>query len=156
MAFSVSFLMCKMKIIILILKLKLQYCGHLMQRTDSLEKHRCWERFKAGGEADDRGWAGWMASLMWWMWLWVGSGSWWWTGKPGVLQFTGSQRVGHDWATELTELTGLFWKLIWDNSHTFHIHCLTQCLFHGHNIWNINFLLSHLSPIVIEYPSLMG
>ena len=60
-----------------------------------------WEGLGAGGEGDDRGWDGWMASLTWWTWVWVNSGSWWWTGRPGVLQFMGSQRVGHDWATEL-------------------------------------------------------
>ena len=61
----------------------------------------CWERLKVGGEADDRGWDGWMASPTQWTWVWVNSGSWWWTGRPGVLQSMGSQRVGHDWATEL-------------------------------------------------------
>ena len=61
----------------------------------------CWEGLGAGGEGDDRGWDGSMASLTRWMWIWVNSRSWWWTGKPGVLQFTESQRVGHDWATEL-------------------------------------------------------
>ena len=55
----------------------------------------------AGGEGDDRGWDGWIASPTWWMWVWMNSGSWWWTGRPGVLWFMGSQRVGHDWATEL-------------------------------------------------------
>ena len=85
----------------LMLKLKLQYFGHLMQRTDSLEKPWCWERLKAGGEGDNIGWDGWMASLTQWTWVWASSGSWWWTGNPGLLQSTGSQRVGHDWATEL-------------------------------------------------------
>ena len=61
----------------------------------------CWEGLGAGGEGDDRGWDGWMASLTWWTWVWVNSGSWWWTGAPGVLWFMGSKRVGHDWATEL-------------------------------------------------------
>ena len=61
----------------------------------------CWEGLGAGGEGDDRGRDGWMASPTRWMWVWVNSRSWWWTGKPGVLQFMGSQRVGHDWATEL-------------------------------------------------------
>ena len=61
----------------------------------------CWEGLGAGGEEDDRGWDGWMASLTRWTWVWVNSGSWWWTGRPGVLWFTESQRVGHDWATEL-------------------------------------------------------
>ena len=61
----------------------------------------CWEGLGAGGEGDDRGWDGWMASLTQWTWVWVNSGSWWWTGRPGVLRFMGSQRVGHDWATEL-------------------------------------------------------
>ena len=62
----------------------------------------CWERSKAG-EGDGRGRDGWMASPTQWTWVWASSGSWWWTGKPGVLQSMGSQRVGHDWATELTD-----------------------------------------------------
>ena len=61
----------------------------------------CWEGLGAGGEGDDRGWDGWMASLTRWTWVWVNSESWWGTGRPGVLQFMGSRRVGHDWATEL-------------------------------------------------------
>ena len=61
----------------------------------------CWEGLGARGEGDDRGWDGWMASLTQWTWVWVNSRSWWWTGRPGVLQFMGSQRVGHDWVTEL-------------------------------------------------------
>ena len=61
----------------------------------------CWEGLRAGGEGDDRGWGGWMASRTRWTWVWVNSGSWWWTGRPGVLQSLGSQRVRHDWATEL-------------------------------------------------------
>ena len=60
-----------------------------------------WERLRAGGEGDDRGWDGWMASLTQWKWVWVVSGSWWRTGRPGVLWFMGSRRVGHDWGTEL-------------------------------------------------------
>ena len=70
----------------------------------------CWGGLRAGGEGDDRGWDGWMASLTRWTWVWVNSGSWWWTGRPGVLRFTGSQRVGHDWVTELnwTELNEKF------------------------------------------------
>ena len=55
----------------------------------------------AGGEGDDRGWDGWMASLPRWTWVWVNSGSWWWIGRPGVLWFMGSQRVRHDWVTDL-------------------------------------------------------
>ena len=64
------------------------------------------KRLRAGGEGDDRGWDGWMASPTRWTWVWVDSGSWWWTGRPGVLQFMGSQRVGHNWGSELnwTEL----------------------------------------------------
>ena len=65
----------------------------------------CWERLKEGGEGDDRGWDGWMASPTWWTWVWVNSWSWWWTGKPGVLQSMGSQRVRHDWVTELNFVT---------------------------------------------------
>ena len=68
-----------------------------------LKRPWCWERLRAGGERDDRGWDGWMASLTQWTWVSVNSGSWWWAGKPGVLWFMGLQRVGHDWAPELTE-----------------------------------------------------
>ena len=72
-----------------------------MRRVDSLGRLWCWEGLGAGGERDDRGWDGWAASPTRWTWVWVNSGSWWWTGRPGVLRFMGSQRVGHDWATEL-------------------------------------------------------
>ena len=65
----------------------------------------CWERLKAGGEGDDRGWDGWMASPTQWTWVWASSRSWWWTGRPGVLQFMGLQRVGHNWVTELNWAT---------------------------------------------------
>ena len=58
-------------------------------------------RLKAGGEGDNRGWDGWMASLTQWTWDWVDSRSWWWSGRPGVLQSMGLQRVRHDWATEV-------------------------------------------------------
>ena len=61
----------------------------------------CWEGLWAGGERDDRGWDGWMASRTRWTWVWVNFRSWWWTGMPGVLRFMGLQRVGHDWAAEL-------------------------------------------------------
>ena len=61
----------------------------------------CWEGLGAGGKGDDRGWDGWMASPTQWTWVCVNSGSWWWTGRPGVLWFMGSQRVRHDWETEL-------------------------------------------------------
>ena len=83
------------------LKLKLQYYGHLMRRTDSLEKTLMLGKIESGKRRDDRGWNGWMASPTQWTWVWVNCGSWWWTGKPGVLQSMGSQRVGHDWVTEL-------------------------------------------------------
>ena len=72
----------------------------LMRRTH-WKRPWCWERLKAGGEGDDRGWNGWMASLTWWTWVWVSSGNWWRIGKPGVLQSMESWRVGHNWATKL-------------------------------------------------------
>ena len=85
----------------LMLKLKLQYFGHLMRRVDSLEK-----TLRLGGiggrrKRGDRGWDGWMASPTQWACVWVNSSSGWWTGRPGVLRFLGLWRVGHDWATEL-------------------------------------------------------
>ena len=101
----------------LMLKLKLQYFGHLLWRADSWERPWCWETLKAGGEGDDRGWDGWMASPAQWTWVWVDSGSWWWTGRPGVLRFMGLQRVRHDWVTELN-WSELFYSLyIWHLTH---------------------------------------
>ena len=85
----------------LMLKLKLQYFGHLMQRVDSLEKTLMLGGIGGRRRRDDRGWDGWMASRTRWTWVWVNSGSWWWTVRPGVLWLLGSQRVGHNRATEL-------------------------------------------------------
>ena len=97
----------------LILKPKLQYLGHLMRRADSFEKTLMLGKIEAGVEGDDRGWDGWMASPTQQTWVWVDCRSWWWTGRPGVLWFLGSRRVGHDWATELN------WN--WA-TNTFHLH----------------------------------
>ena len=75
----------------------------------------CWERLRAGGEGDDRGWDGWMASLTQWTWVWVNSGSWWWTGRPGMLQFMGLQRLRYDWKNELnwcTKYIFILWKML--------------------------------------------
>ena len=77
-----------------------------MWRIYSLEKTRCWARLKAGGEGDNKGWDGWMTSPTQGTWVWISSGSWWLTEKPGVLQSTGSQTVGHNWATELNWFLG--------------------------------------------------
>ena len=85
---------------VLMLRPKLQYFVHLMWRAH-LKRSWCCERLKVGGEGDNRGWDGWMASLTQWAWVWVNSGSWWWTQRPGVLQSMGLQRDRHDWATEL-------------------------------------------------------
>ena len=85
----------------LMLKLRLHYFGHLMWRKDSLEKTLMLGKTEAGGNRDDRGWAGWMASLTRWTWVWASPGSWWWTGKPDVLQSMGLKGVGHNWVTEL-------------------------------------------------------
>ena len=71
------------------------------KELNHLKRPWCWERLKAGGEGDDRGWDGWMPSPSQWTWVWV-NWSWWWTGRPGVLESMGSQRVGHDWSTELS------------------------------------------------------
>ena len=90
----------------MMLKQKLQYIGHLMGRVD-WKRLWCWEGLGAGGEGDDRGWDGWMASWTQWTWVWVNSRSWWWTGRPGMLWFIGLQRVRHDWVTELN------WTELW-------------------------------------------
>ena len=85
----------------MMLKLKLQYFGHFMRRVDSLEKILMLGGIGAGGEGDDRGWDGWMASPTRWTWVWVNSRRWWWAGRPGMLRFMRLQRVEHDWVTEL-------------------------------------------------------
>ena len=93
----------------LMLKVILQYFGHLMRRTDSFKIPWCWERLKVGGEGDDRGWDGWMASPTWWTWVWVNSRSWWWTGNPGMLQSMGlpkSQTRLSDWSSMFPKAHG--------------------------------------------------
>ena len=84
----------------LILKLKLQYFGHLIQRTESFEMTLMVGKLKVGGEGDDRGLDGTSTQ---WTWVWINSRSWWWTGRPGMLQSMGSQRVGQDWGLNWTE-----------------------------------------------------
>ena len=69
----------------------------------------CWERLKAGGEGNNRGWDGWMASPTQWTWVWVNSRSWWWTRRPSMLQSMESQRVGHNWVTELNWWERIMW-----------------------------------------------
>ena len=86
-----------------------------------LKRSWCWERLKVGGEGDDRGWDGWMASPTQWTWVWVNSGSWWWTGRPGVLQSMGLQRVRREWATELN------WTLF--PTLCPQVHSLSLCLY---------------------------
>ena len=96
----------------LMLKLKLQYFGHLMGRADSFEKTLMLGKMRARGEGDNRGWDGWMASLTQWTWVCVNSGSWWWTGRLGVLQFMGLQK------SDMTEQLNWSWdsliySLLW-------------------------------------------
>ena len=108
----------------------------------------CWEGLGAR-EGDDRGWDGWMASLTRWTWVWVNSGSWWWTGRPGVLRFTGSQRVGHDWATDL------IWSDTYYRNHEYtatvftiiRYGLLTGHLLHCIHVWIISaYLVRHGLP----------
>ena len=112
------------KIFLTILKIILIFTKCLYSSCEELTLWKrlwCWEGLGAGGEGDDRGWDGWMASSPWWTWVWVNSGSWWWTERPGVLRFMGSQRVGHDWVTELswTELYSSYFFMFLDNLQYF-------------------------------------
>ena len=84
----------------LMLKLNLQYFGHLIRRADSLEKTKAGKDRGQEEIGDDRGWEGWMASSTQWAWIWASCGGWW-TGRPGVLQSMGLQRFRHNWTTEL-------------------------------------------------------
>ena len=87
----------------LMLKLETNTLATWFEELTHLKRPWCWERLRAEGEGDNRGWDDWMASLTRWTWVWVDSGSWWWTGRPGMLLFMGSKRVGHDWVTELPD-----------------------------------------------------
>ena len=101
----------------LMLKLKLQYFGHLMRRVDSLEKTLMLGGIGGRRRRGRQRWDGWMASLTRWMWVWVNSGSWWWTGRPGVLQFMGSQ--SRTWLSDLTDWIQALQKLVYHH----HYHC---------------------------------
>ena len=96
----------------LMLKMKLQYLATWCKELTHWKSPWCWERLKAGGEGNNRGWDGWVVSSTPWTWDWVSSRSWCWTGKPGVLQSMGLQRVAHDWLTDWTELIALNRKKI--------------------------------------------
>ena len=97
-----------------------------VKKQTHLKRSWCWEWLKDREEGDDRGWYGWMASPTQWTWIWVGSRSWWWTGKPGILQSMGSQRVRHDWATELNWIELICLNAILSNYHTLSFFYQTQ------------------------------
>ena len=94
----------------------------LCEELTYLKRSWCWKRLKEGREGDDREWDGWMASPTQWTWVWVNSESWWWTGRPGLLRFMGSQRVRHNW---VTELNWWIWKITLNKSF-FHTWKLTK------------------------------
>ena len=96
----------------LMLKLKLQYFGPWCEELTHWKRIWGWERLKAGGKGNDRGWDGCMTSPIRWTWVWASSRSWWWTGKPSMLQSMGLQRVRCDWATELNWLNE-FQIMLW-------------------------------------------
>ena len=109
----------------LMLKLKLQYFGHLMWRVDSLEKTLMLGGIGGRRRRGRQGWDSWMASPTQWTWVWVNSRCWWWTGKPGVLWFMALQRVGYDWATEVKNRFNVHY--IWTDNlrifSCFHLFC---------------------------------
>ena len=90
----------------LMLKLNINTLATWCKELTHLKRPWYWERLKVGGEGDNRGWHGWMASPTQWTWVWINSGSWWWTGRPGMLQSMGSQRVD---VTEQLNWTELIW-----------------------------------------------
>ena len=107
----------------LMLKLKLQTLATWWEELTHLKRPWCWERLKVREEGDDRGWDGWMVSLTRWTRVWVNSWSWWWTWRPGMLQFMGSQRARHDRVTELNWWNQMPWTLFsefWALSQLFH------------------------------------
>ena len=104
----------------------------------------CWERLKAGGEGDNRGWDGWMASLTQWTWVWASSRSWWWTGKPGMMQSMGSQSLPVGFSTPLTAERFMFSSQLYFSFYEFLIRVPCLLLY-----WNTFF--SVFSPISSLY-----
>ena len=110
-----------------------------------LKRPWCWEGLRAGGEGDNRGWDGWVASPTQWTWVWVHSESWWWTGRPGMLWFMGSQRVGHDWETELNwtkyhklgDILDIYFSQFWRLENQ-KIKALADSIWQGPSSWYIN------------------
>ena len=114
-----------------------QYCVNSLlwlstwcEELTHLKRPWCWERLKAGGEGDDRGGDGWMASPTQWARVWVNSGGWWWTGRPGVLQSMGSQRVRHDWEIELILILIVVIATVQQSDSIIHIYVLSHIIFH--------------------------
>ena len=107
-----------------------------------LKRLWCWERLKVGGEGDNRGRDGWMASPTGWTRVWVSSGSWSWTGKPGMIQSMGSQRVGHGWATELSWYVFICLYACVIYLHTSYIY-IYVCVYIFYEDCIITFFLSH-------------
>ena len=124
----------------MMLKLKLQYLANSCEELTHWKRLWCLEGLGAGEEGDDKGWDGWMASPTRWTWVWVNSGRWWWTGRPGVLQFMGSQTVRQDWATELnwSSTPHLFFSKIGSNCCSILLDPLLtwkfQCTFPSHRV----------------------
>ena len=129
----------------LMLKLKLQYFGHLMRRADSVEKTLMLGKTEVRRRRGNRGWDGWMASSTQWAWVWMDSGSWWLTGRPGMPRFMGSQRVGHDWATELNWIMNIVTKtgLFINKSLVIKYLLVTRGKGTGHNFWKNDSPLHH-------------
>ena len=129
----------------------------------------CWERLKASREGNDRGWDGWMASPTQCTWVWVSSGSGRWIGKPGVLQFMGSQRVGHNWMTGLnwTEqytLSAILWGMspprgwsVWfhKDSRLEHLHALEMAFWH-YVIWSYEICFQNTSFLEVRLSDCLG
>ena len=126
---------------------KLQYFGYLMQRVDSLEKTLMLGGIGTGGEGDNRGWDGWMASPTQCRWVWVNYGSWWWTERPGVLLFMGSQWVRHDWATELN------WTFVAKKgiAITYLNKIITSLCFENNLQLSLYFILRQLSLVILVW-----
>ena len=99
----------------LMLKLKPILLANWWEELTHWKRIRCWKRLKVGGEAADRGWDGWMASSTQWTWVWVSSGSWWWTGRPGMLRFMRLQRVRHNCVTEVN------WNIVFPQYHIWNV-----------------------------------
>ena len=139
--------------------LKLQYFGHLIQQMTHWKNPYCWEKLRAEGKEGIRIWDGWMESPMQYTWTWASPRRCWGTGRPGLLQSIGSQRVRHDWATEQQQWKQMEWSSfvqIREVKHQLAIQCacvcVCLCVLSHVRLFALPWTIVHQAPLSMEFP----